>query len=635
MKTVVLVNMPFTMLTQPSIGLGLMKSGLRRIGIDCEVWYPNIRFAETIGYDTYGQVLHHYNAFVGEWVFAGDLFGDALDPDRYVDEILRTRYRGLVDEVQLAEFLSVRAAVPNFLEELISLDWGGCSVVGFGSNYQQTVGSLALARRIKNRYPGIRVVLGGANCEGEMGDMLFRKFPFVDAVFSGEADEVFPRFVQRLLNKDPIGSLDGVFHRCDEDLFFPRRKVATMSNLNAVTIPDYQDYFETLRASQILDKVEQSPGLWGPSNPQTLAETSRGCWWGEKAHCTFCGLNGLNMLFRRKSAARVIEELARLYEEYGCFVLLVDNILDHGYVCEVMPELKVRCPDIQLFYEVKTSLDREELCLLAEAGVKHLQPGIESLDTNLLSASRKGTSVLTNVQFLKWCGELEIELVWPFLCGFPEESDDDCERIAALISKLHHLSPPSSVVKIQLQRFSPYFDHPKAFGMRNVKPHPSYRHIYPFPEQDLQALAYYFTFEFTDGRDHAARTRPLKRAVTAWQDAHTHTQLCFRTHQGSRVVVRRVCLTGEEERVLHGWLALAYELCDAARSVPTLCKEIESINGDRLRIDHLRGALNELVDEGLMISDGSRYLSLATREAESPPKSLVGFAPEELSLAVG
>jgi radical SAM superfamily enzyme YgiQ (UPF0313 family) len=29
-----------------------------------------------------------------------------------------------------------------------------------------------------------------------------------------------------------------------------------------------------------------------------LFETSRGCWWGEHSHCTFCGLNGSTMLYR-------------------------------------------------------------------------------------------------------------------------------------------------------------------------------------------------------------------------------------------------------------------------------------------------------------------------------------------------
>lgn len=31
-----------------------------------------------------------------------------------------------------------------------------------------------------------------------------------------------------------------------------------------------------------------------------VLEGARGCWWGEKHHCTFCGLNGSLMKFRSK-----------------------------------------------------------------------------------------------------------------------------------------------------------------------------------------------------------------------------------------------------------------------------------------------------------------------------------------------
>ena len=38
-------------------------------------------------------------------------------------------------------------------------------------------------------------------------------------------------------------------------------------------------------------------------------ETSRGCWWGERMHCTFCGLNGATMSYRSKSPRRAVDEL--------------------------------------------------------------------------------------------------------------------------------------------------------------------------------------------------------------------------------------------------------------------------------------------------------------------------------------
>src|SRR3954465_271775 len=54
--------------------------------------------------------------------------------------------------------------------------------------------------------------------------------------------------------------------------------------------------------------VRFSP-LNGALRPLMLIETARGCWWGAKNHCTFCGLNGETMGFRAKSADRVMTEI--------------------------------------------------------------------------------------------------------------------------------------------------------------------------------------------------------------------------------------------------------------------------------------------------------------------------------------
>jgi hypothetical protein len=59
----------------------------------------------------------------------------------------------------------------------------------------------------------------------------------------------------------------------------------------------------TAAASEIGERIE--PGL--------LIETSRGCWCGAVSHCTFCGLNGEGMAYRRKSPQRVIDRKSAIF----------------------------------------------------------------------------------------------------------------------------------------------------------------------------------------------------------------------------------------------------------------------------------------------------------------------------------
>ena len=65
----------------------------------------------------------------------------------------------------------------------------------------------------------------------------------------------------------------------------------------------------TTATSSISSSAAASARDWQPS---VFVETSRGCWWGERMHCTFCGLNGATMAYRSKSAPRALAELTHL-----------------------------------------------------------------------------------------------------------------------------------------------------------------------------------------------------------------------------------------------------------------------------------------------------------------------------------
>ena len=95
--------------------------------------------------------------------------------------------------------------VPYFLDHcLATVPWSDYRVVGFTSTFEQNIASLALAKRIKQNYPKISIVFGGANWEAEMGHELHRKFPFVDYVCSGEAETSFPALARCILTRTPV-----------------------------------------------------------------------------------------------------------------------------------------------------------------------------------------------------------------------------------------------------------------------------------------------------------------------------------------------------------------------------------------------------------------------------------------------
>ena len=90
------------------------------------------------------------------------------------------------------------------------------AVVGFTSTFQQNTASFALARRLKQRYPEIMTVFGGANFEGEMGLELVRTvLDFIDAAIIGEGDEAFPRLLGVLAADGNLDEVPGLARRQD------------------------------------------------------------------------------------------------------------------------------------------------------------------------------------------------------------------------------------------------------------------------------------------------------------------------------------------------------------------------------------------------------------------------------------
>lgn len=620
---VVLINMPFGPLLSPSLGLSLLKSALNQDRVSVTVLYFSISYAELIGerlYDCISQGAYPQD-LVGEWIFADSLFGPQPDSQthRYVEEVLRGRLPGHslasnylppLSEHQIAQILEARDNVPEFLGRCLD-EVMRCQpkIVGFTSVFQQHVASLSLAKRLKAADPSLFIVLGGANCEGVMGEETINRFPFLDAAVSGEAEVVFPDLVRRVFNRDPVGKLQGVLTRRKATLpVFGRQPThtATIHDLDALPTPDYEDYFSRLDVSHLR--------LSGRA--QLLFETSRGCWWGEKQHCTFCGLNGEAMAYRRKSSDRAFDELSYLLDKYpGRSVHVVDNILGMEYFNDFIPRLADSQTGAQLFYEVKANLKKDHLRQLKAAGISTIQPGIESLSTSVLKIMQKGVRGMQNIQLLKWCEELGIVPQWNFLWGFPGEPPKEYSRMAKLVPLLSHLKPPVAGTKIRLDRFSPNFFQADELGLKNLSPYSAYGYVYPLPPEALANLAYYFTFEYATPQDVASYTEALSASISRWQKDYSTSRL-FYIESGDRLLIwdSRPIARGPLV-VLAGLAKLVYLACDKVMTVRKIIEVCCLSTGVEADSKSVASVLEDLQDKALLIEEDGAYLALAIRRA--------------------
>ncbi|MCY4132702.1 MAG: RiPP maturation radical SAM C-methyltransferase [Nitrospira sp.] len=507
---VALVTMPFGYSKFPSIQLGTLSRVLQNHGMGSKSYHFNLLFAHRIGVPLY-EVLCEKRGMIGEWLFSSILFRDNPKHAQYPD-VFKPVFESTAQEARCSTgYLEeiAHAIAPQFLTELLtSYNWGQFKVVGFTSTFDQNVASLTLAKLIKDLYPAVRIVFGGANFDGEMGLEHFRAFPWIDYVVVGEGEEVFPALVKNVLRGQEDLLPAGVAFRKDGEIQF-QPNPTLFSDFTEVGPPDYDDYFELVRELE----GQGSTGL----NRILLYEGSRGCWWGEKHHCTFCGLNAQAMTFRAKSSDQVAREMDGLSSRYNTTRFrLVDNIIDLKYIDALFGRFAAGHYDLDVFMETKANLTKQQIQTLAQGGVKCMQPGIESLSATQLKEMDKGVSPLQNVQCLKWSRYYNLDINWNILLGFPQETNADYKRQIALIPSLFHLQPPESTGKLWLERFSPYFMRPEEYGVRITGPGAAYEYVYDTRKVDLNKIAYDFEYEI-DWNVDPALYEQLCSLVQEWR----------------------------------------------------------------------------------------------------------------------
>ena len=533
MPDIALVCMPLVAVERPSLALSLLKPLLVEADLTTRIVNAHLHYLDCIGPGDYRLLgMGGPQDLLAEWVFAEEAFGEGpAAPEAFAEALLAGNQRfaqQLGREGMLALLRRLRGSAGLFLDWMAEITMAlEPRIVGCTSTFQQHVASLALLRRLKQRRPDLVTVMGGANLETVMGRATHERFPWVDVVVSGEADDIVAPLFRDLLEhgaaipagKAPFGVLVPAHRRVGYPTVaggdgLPRRSVASLQGLPA---PDYGDYFEDLGRS--LHRAWIEPGL--------PVELSRGCWWGERSHCTFCGLNGGTMTYRARSP----EEAEALFHDLSArhavrAFEVVDNILAMSYFDTLLARDSFIEAGYRLFFETKSNLREAHIAALARAGVVSIQPGIESLHSAVLRLMGKGVTAMANIRLLRLCGQYGIRAGWSVIAGFPGEQDAWHAETAAIIPRISHLQP-GAIVRLRYDRFSPYFARADSFGLA-LRPMPAYAQVYPERGPALADHAYYFCNEGEPQGGRSILRTPqsdqpglegLRQAILAWQEA--------------------------------------------------------------------------------------------------------------------
>jgi len=480
-----LIVPPFALADRPSLAAHLLQACARESGFEVRVLYANLSLAASISIRLYNAICHHNTnqALLGERFFSRAAFGVAL-LGRQRDR-LRLEFDHLSGNgeavIEWSEYERAARGASSWADDIAAaVAHRQYPVVGATTSYLQTCASIAILDRIKERSNDVITILGGTSCDGDMAEGLAAVAPGIDHIVSGEGESSFPGLLRKVrAGERPLDRII-IGEPCPD--------------LDRLPTPDYAEYFDQL-------------DLWLPEAPVEAVwlpyESSRGCWWGQRRRCTFCGLNIERTSFREKSPTRVARDLTDFSRRHPARrVAMADNAMPRSYVRSLLPRLDAVGLGLRIFYYQRPDLSLDQVAALARAGITTIQAGIEALSPSLLDRLDKGTSVARCIALLRYARSLRIGVYWNLLFQVPGDTLEEYEETLALLPLLRHLSPASNLIPIGVDRFSRYFDRPGDFSIRDVRPLEEYACVFP-EAADTRSLAYHFTGEYPSAsREH-------------------------------------------------------------------------------------------------------------------------------------
>ena len=606
-KPVALISMPSLSAGIPSIQLALLKPVLEKAGIPAQTFSLFMYLGDQIGWRLSESLAEVWPNLMGEWVWSKAAFGEEAntDVDGYFDAHAESldglcRNAGCTPEY-LRRMRDVGA--PEFIDFCVNCtDWSRFGLIGFTVVYQQLLASLALARALKKRYPHIPIIMGGGSMEDDIAGEIMKGCPQIDYVHCGDAEACFPQFVHRLYAAESMEGQAGIMWRDSQNVVQYAGRAPNFLAMNETPVPDFDEYFYA-RSQCGYESYEQARELMLP------IETSRGCWWGEKNHCTFCGLNRSGMEYRAKSVENVISQLDTLSRRYGWFrFFAIDNIMAPEYIEKLFGTLRTANCDLQVHYEVRPNFSRTQLARMQRGGLLSILPGVESFSTNILKSMRKVTTGMRNVELVKWCTYYGLDVTYNILCRFPNETEDDYRSQCEIMARIPHFQPPYAAVMARADRGSPMFTDPKSQSISQLTPFKCYEYLFPKGKFDLPRISYFFEHNMA-GTVGEPAYQAVFDSVDDWRARWTSGRRPYMKYRKGWTMI--VIEDGRQQpartyQYADGPAAL-YEYCADARTA----KEIAASFGDE---PWVQSSLNEFVDKSLMLFLDGRYLSLALPE---------------------
>jgi radical SAM superfamily enzyme YgiQ (UPF0313 family) len=365
-------------------------------------------------------------------------------------------------EVTSQEFWTLAGAVQSYFDDNENLVVGLLEylrkerplAVGFTNWFVNFEANLYIARKIKNRFPNLKVIFGGPEISigFKAGRLSREECRVVDRFVFGEGELTLEELLRGFREGRDVADCDGA---ADNRLRMksPRKLITDLSMLPG---PDYSDFN--------LEHYSAKGGVLSTN-------FSRGC----INRCIYCDERAFWSVFRTKPGRQCFEEIKELKRTYPELRhVAVNDSLGNGSIKELVEFCQLMSQDpLGVTWDVnaviRKEMDENLLLLMKSAGCSRLIYGIESVSHSVLENVGKVMSRGCDMEkIVRDTAAAGIEVWTNFMFGLPGETEDDAKDNIDFVLRnkdyIHTAAPTFAFCN--LSEFSDAHLNPEKYGIK-------------------------------------------------------------------------------------------------------------------------------------------------------------------------
>ncbi|WP_299438749.1 radical SAM protein [uncultured Aquimarina sp.] len=290
--------------------------------------------------------------------------------------------------------------------------------------------ALEITRAVKNVRQDIPVIWGGWHTSLFPEQTLMDE-KTIDITVQGQGELTFKELVETIVNEDSLENVNGICYRNEvgEVIKNPPRVISPMDNYADINyeLIDVEKYFEK-KGQRQLDYI-----------------SSTGCYF----RCSFCADPFVyNRKWTAVSPEIMVDKLEELYKKYKFTDL---NLQDETYftyrdrVIEIAEGIVERGMKFTWAATMRADqgarMTEEDFVTCVNSGLRRLLIGVESGSQEMMDWLKKDIKLEQVYECAERCRNLGISVIFPFIVGFPEETDRSIEatvQVAKELNSMHH-----------------------------------------------------------------------------------------------------------------------------------------------------------------------------------------------------